>query len=71
MMESYGVLRVMKEEILIFNEAVKGTKKKFQTQKVEVFLAVLAGHEIFFVSRAKFRALLKELVNSGDFESRR
>jgi hypothetical protein len=47
MMESYGVLRLMKEEILIFNEAVKGTKKKFQTQKVEVFLAVLAGQEIF------------------------
>jgi hypothetical protein len=67
MMESYGVLRVMKEEILIFNEGVKGTKKKIQIQKVEVFF----GRAENFVSRAKFRALMKELVNSGDSESRR
>jgi hypothetical protein len=34
MMESYGV---MKEEILIFNEVVKGTKKNFKFKKLKFF----------------------------------
>jgi hypothetical protein len=67
MMESYGVLRVMKEEILIFNEEVKGTKKNFKLKKLKFFWPCWRDKKFFFVSRAKFRALLKELVNSGDF----